>query len=252
MSDNYRNADNIIKTNDIVVSNQLFRAPAYIFSVYNKLYIKDRLSKYLDSEKFAKISTFGQYNKIKRSVLEETKEMQNVLWVGNSWGNFMREISQKIGEQGSFDVVEAAPRQSAKAKEKLKRSLNAKIILDDIEFYCPKKSRKRVKYDLVIAYFLLHEIPDKKKKRVIENLISLTTRSGKVMFIDYDKPKRFNIMKYPVMWINKLLEPFANSLMTKGLRSFVPEPKKYIWDKVNFFANMYQRTTIKRKRDYRP
>lgn len=248
MPDDYKNNDNNVKPNPVMTTEETFKLPAYISSVYNGLYMKGNLSKYLDSERFAKISTFGQYEKIKQSVLQEVKEMQNVLWVGNSWGNFMQDVARKISIQGSFDVVEAAPKQYSKLKEKLKNCSNAKVFLDDIEFYYPKKSRKRVKYDLVIAYFLLHELPDQKKKRVIESLISLTTRSGKVLFVDYDKPKNFNLLKFPVLWVNRLIEPFAESLMTKGLKTFVQEPEKYIWDKDVFFGNMYQRTTIKRKR----
>jgi len=248
MSDDNKKSENEINSNCVVAVPNPLGIPAYLSSVYDKIYIKGRLAKYLDTDRFANISTFGQYEKIKQSVLQEVKEMQNILWIGNAWGNLMREIAQGIGLQGSFDVVEAAPRQTARLKEKLKDCSNSKVMLDDIEFYYPKKSRKRVKYDLVIAYFLLHEMPDRKKKRVIESLISLTTRSGKIMFVDYDKPAKSNLLKYPVIWANRIIEPFAESLMTDGLEKFVPEPEKYIWEKVNFLDGLYQRTTIKRKR----
>ena len=68
------------------------------------------------------------------------------------------------------------------------------------------------------------------------------------MFVDYNKPAKYNLLKYPFMWVNRITEPFAESLMTDGLESFVSEPEKYIWDRITFLGGLYQRTTIKRKR----
>ena len=237
-----------LKSDAVSYNTTASSVPAYIKSVYGSIYVKGKFSSFFDSDFFANFSTCGQYKKIKKSVLAEIKEMQNVLFVGNANASFMQEIIKKIGKDAAFDIVEAVPVQAELAKNKLKQYPNAKIITDDIEFYYPKKSRKRVKYDLVIAYFLLHEMPDCKKSRVIESLISLTTRSGKILFVDYDVPHKCNVPAHIVKWLNFLIEPFAESLQTKGLESFVAEPEKYLWDKENFLAGMYQRTTIKRKR----
>ena len=68
-----------------------------------------------------------------------------------------------------------------------------------------------------------------------------------MIFIDYAQPKKFHPLKYPVKMLNRLYEPFAESLWYNEIQDFSPKTDKLIWDKKTFFGDMYQCVIAQRR-----
>ena len=58
-------------------------------------------------------------------------------------------------------------------------------------------------------FFLMHEILDDYKNIAITNLLKCVKKGGKVVFIDYHKPKTFNIFRLIKPIYFKIVEPYA-------------------------------------------
>ncbi len=218
------------------------RIPGYVTNLYKKAYMNRRYFNHLDNDFFAYISTFGNYGRLSRSLLEEVDSGDSVLQVGNSYGVLIKQIAEKVGENGFLEIIDVLPVQTNNARLKLSPWPFFKATNADAEFFTGSK------YDVIIAYFLLHELPDAKKSRVITNLLSLLTPHGKIVFIDYHRPDRFNFFKYLIIAVNRLIEPFAEAMMTKDIRDFSPDSSKYIWNTKPYFGGLYQKTTVKLKK----
>ena len=229
-------------TNNIKAKHTFLCIPGYITSLYKKAYMNHRYFNRFDSDFFAYLSTFGNYGRLSTSLLNEIDSGDSVLQVGNSYGVLIKQIAEKVGENGFFEIIDVLPVQTNNARLKLSPWPFFKATAADAEFF------KGSKYDVIVCYFLLHELPDAKKSRVIKNLLSLLTPHGKIVFIDYHHPHKFNIFKYLLIALNRLIEPFAESLMTKDIKEFIPKDSKYIWTVKPYFGGLYQKTIVKRKK----
>ena len=221
---------------------KLFRIPGYVTSLYKKAYMDRRYFNHFDSDFFAYLSTFGNYGRLSRALLEEIDTGDSVLKVGNSYGSLIKQIAEKVGEDGFVEIIDILPVQANNARLKLTPWPFFKATNADAEYF------KGNKYDVIICYFLLHELPDEKKSRVISNLLTLLTPHGKIVFIDYYRPHRFNYLRYFLIWLNRLIEPFAESLMNKEIRDFIKEDTRHIWRVKSYFGGLYQKTVVKFKK----
>ena len=162
--------------------------------------------------------------------------------LGNSYGWLVKDIAAKVGDKGLFEVIDAVPIQAESAGEKLSPWPHFKSIVKDIEHYHPSK-----KYDTIVCYFLLHEMPDKKKKRVIKNIASMLALNGRAVFIDYGTASKYHPLKYLLRAYNNIFEPFADSLFKTGIKDFTDDDNLHFVTKT-FFGGLYQKTimTIKK------
>lgn len=214
------------------------RVPSYISSLYRGFYMNKGWADFLDADWFATLSTFGFYSKLKRSLLEHIKPKSWTLMVGNSYGWLVKDIAAKVGDKGLFEVIDAVPIQAESAGEKLSPWPHFKSIVKDIEHYHPSK-----KYDTIVCYFLLHEMPDKKKKRVIKNIASLLALNGRAVFIDYGTASKYHPLKYLLRAYNNIFEPFADSLFKTGIKDFTDDDNLHFVTKT-FFGGLYQKTIM--------
>ena len=219
-----------------------YRIPSYLSSLYKHLYMNKRLADFLDADWFAVLSTFGFYSKLKRSLLEHVKPKSWTLQVGNCYGWLIKDVASKVGDKGYFEVIDAIPTQAESAGEKLAPWPHFKSVVKDIEHYHPSK-----KYDTILCYFLLHELPDKKKTRIIKHIASLLTLNGRAVFIDYGTASKYHPLKYLLRAYNNIFEPFAGSLFETSIKDFMDDDNLHFVTKT-FFGGLYQKTIMTVKR----
>ncbi len=97
------------------------------------------------------------------------------------------------------------------------------------------------------SFFLLHEMPDPYKRRVIDALLKAVRPGGKVVFIDYHEPHRAHPLKGLMSLIFDLLEPFAKSLWENDIESFAISTVDFVWSKQTYFGGLYQKTIARRR-----
>jgi ubiquinone/menaquinone biosynthesis C-methylase UbiE len=209
--------------------------PRYLSETYTWAYLNPRSVQLLDRELVVAIVLWYQHRNLRRKVLAEIEPGSSVLQTACVYGDFSPLLAQRIGVEGSLDIVDVSRAQVDKCAEKMRdypfASLRHLDVLDlgDGD------------YDTVCSYFLMHEVPDDYKHALVDIALNNIGPDGKVVFIDYHKPHWANPLKPVMSLVFDTLEPFAKSLWRKDIRDFASRPEKFRWHKESFFGGLYQK-----------
>jgi hypothetical protein len=101
-------------------------------------------------------------------------------------------------------------------------------------------------YDAVVCFFLLHELPDGHRRRVVDGLLDSVGPSGTIVFVDYHGPHRLHPLRLPMSLVCHFLEPFAKRLWHGEISSFATRPNDFAWRKTTYFGDLYQKVVATR------
>ena len=215
--------------------------PEYLKSVYGKRYFHPLIAKMFDDEWTAAVGSFFYGGKLTKSVVNEIMEGYDVLQLGLASGTFEREIAQKMNSKGNYVIEDIAPQHIEAFRPRVSAWLN--VTVRERDFTIPDNSL----YDAVIGYFVLHEMPDNRKRAVLKRAFEALKPNGKMIFVDYAPPEKSHPFGYAVKMFNRLYEPFAETLLYHEIESFAPKTDKLIWDKKTFFGGLYQCVIAQRR-----
>jgi SAM-dependent methyltransferase len=123
------------------------------------------------------------------------------------YGNFSAQLAQRVGPEGSLDVVDIVPIQVRNCRRKLTGHPHGRVRLADAA------DPGGGPYDAVCCFFLLHELPDYHKQVVIDALLDSVVPGGKVVFVDYHRPNLGHPLKGIMNFVFRTLEPYAPGLL---------------------------------------
>lgn len=215
--------------------------PEYLKSVYDGRYFHPLWTKMFDDEWAAALASFFMGGRLTKLVTNEIFEGQDVLQLGLASGSFEYQVASKMNGKGKYRIEDISPAHIEAIQPRISPWLNVSV--RERDFTIPTELR----YDVVICYFLLHELPDVRKTAAIRRALGSLKPGGRAIFIDYAAPVRFHPLKYPLKWFNRLYEPFAESLWHNEIESFAPKSNGFIWAKKTLFGNMYQCVIAQKK-----
>ncbi len=221
--------------------NQKPPVPEYLQEIYHWSYLNPRNVNWLDREPIVKSILWWQHKKLSSAVFSEIKPAASVMQVAAVYGEFSQNLARHIGGDGELKLVDVAPIQVQNTRIKLANYPQAEVCLGDAA------TMKDKCYDVVLCYFLLHEIPDDYKTRVLDNLLKHIKPDGKLVIVDYHKPHWAHPVKPITSLIFDFLEPFAKTLWRKTINDLTTEPEKYDWKFDQYFGGLYQRVVIQHK-----
>lgn len=216
------------------------KLPAYMNALFNKIYAKPRLCSILDDPRVVKILTFGASDKLVKELLKDVSKNAHVLQIGLTFGREIDAVYNKVKKNGKFDIFDISEEQIGLAAKKY-ANYNMTITKHDASEPWDEK------YDAVICYNLLRELPLKTRDKVMNNALSSLTTGGKVIFIDYAEPLFWNPIKWPLFWFNRLYRPFAESLWQKPVKSFCAQQNDYRWHTTLYHGGLFQKTVAVHK-----
>jgi len=223
------------------INNELV-VPDYLRDTYWWAYLHPLGVKFFDHTLIVNSILFGNYKKLRDAVVDELGvETGDVLQMAAVYGNISAKIANKITDANRLDVVDVAPIQLQNLSRKLGDYKNVQLIHQD----STALELQADSYDTVLVFFLLHEVPDVQKSRVLEQAIKTVKPDGKIIIVDYHQPKLFSPWRYMMIPVLKLLEPFAMSLWKREIISWLPE--KFVAKKISkqtYFWGLYQKITI--------
>lgn len=215
--------------------------PAYMHDVYDWAYLNPRNVALLDREIVVSLILWGNSRRLSQALLSEIHGWETVLQAAHVYGGLIPEIAAKLIDPAQLEVIDVAPVQAARAREKLRPFPGAVIRIGDAA-----KIQTTPK-DLVSCFFLLHEIPSDYKRRVVNRLLDHVGEGGKAVFVDYHRPHWLHPLKFPMMAIYKLFEPFAKELWDHEIADYATDPDAFTWRKETYFGGLYQKTVAKRR-----
>lgn len=211
--------------------------PKYMTEVYEWAYVDPKRVRFLDHNLIFRIILFFNDQKLVSAYLNEVKEGMHVWQVAHVYGDLIKQVADKVGPQGAFHLTDVTPIQIAQAERKLADKPWCKVIHCDAASFAGEQG---VDYDIICSFFLLHEVPDDKKRQIIDHMLEKLPKGGKAIFVDYSNPVKGHPVRYILKVVNYLLEPFSNALWKNEISHFASKADQFVWEKKTFFGGVYQ------------
>lgn len=217
--------------------------PTYIEACYGWAYLDRRNARLLDREAVVTAILFGNSRRLRNSLLSDISSGQSVLQVAHVYGKLIPEIARTVGPSGHLDVIDIVPLQAALARRKLRGLGQTHVRIADAS------DPGEHAYDVVSCYFLLHEVPDDKKRTIVEALLQRVAPGGRAVFVDYHRPSRLQPLRGFYRRLFERVEPYALSMWDHDIREFAGDPSSFRWEKRGFFGGVFQKTVAYRVRE---
>ena len=225
---------------NIVKSSKIVKVPAYSREIYGKIYNNEKVSRFLDDDRVVSFLTLGQQKRMVDDVVKEISTNSSVLQMGCTFGKQIEAVSEKVGAYGKYVIADVNAKQIERCR--------SKNIYQKIQFQSQDVSKGfSEKFDVVICYMLLHELPLTTRTKVINNALNCVDEGGKVIFIDYNNPSKWNVLRYLIKPFNRLYQPFAESMWQKSIESYATCKEHFSWRKKTYLGKMYQKTVAVRQ-----
>lgn len=215
--------------------------PAYLRTTYAWAYLSRVGCAVFDRQAVVNAILWGNARRLFDLVAVELEPGWAVLQPACVYGTFSRDLAALLGPQGRLDVSDAAPIQVALARRKLAATPQATA-----QLWNAAEPRSGV-YDAVVCFFLLHEVPDTCKARIVDALLACVRPGGKVVFVDYHRPGPLHPLRPIMRLVFAALEPFAASLWSRDIASYADRPDAFEWRKETCFGGLYQKVVAVRK-----
>jgi SAM-dependent methyltransferase len=204
--------------------------PDYLREVYRWAYLTPLATKLLDRQLVVQAILWGNAQRLIDDVLAELRPGDRVFQPAAVYGTFSSQVAARLGPSGRLDVRDIAPVQVALTRRKLAGCRQAHVA-------APAAGQ----YDVVACFFLLHEVPDAVKARIVPALLRLARPGGKVLFVDYHRPRGGHPLRPVMQRIFDWLEPFAHTMWRREVQDFAGAlTPRYRWRKTTRFGGLYQ------------
>ncbi|BCL75551.1 methyltransferase [Jeongeupia sp. HS-3] len=216
--------------------------PDYLVDVYDWAYVNPDQVDRLDHNLVVKTLLFCNDQRLMRAYLNEIEPGSRVWQVAHVYGDLVVRVADKVGAKGAFDLTDITPAQVAHGEAKLAAKPWANVIRADAATHAPD-----VPYDLICSFFLLHEVPDDKKREIVDNMLAQLPKGGKVVFVDYHRPSMWQPIRWILKAVNAWLEPFAYALWQNEISHYASKADDFSWDKRTYFGGVYQCVIVRHK-----
>jgi ubiquinone/menaquinone biosynthesis C-methylase UbiE len=188
---------------------------------------------------------WGNYSRLRDAVLAELGVALpgTTLQVACVYGDLTNRLSARVtAGAGNLDVVDILSIQLKNLRRKLPSHAPARLLrMDSTSLDLPTAS-----YDRALLFFLLHEQPARYREKTINELFRVVKPGGKIVIVDYAKPRWWHPLRY--LWRPMLaaLEPFALDLWQKDIVHSLPTSAINRLVRQYFFGGLYQQLVITR------
>ena len=205
---------------NLVKYSKLVKTPAYYKEFYAKFYENEKICRFLDNDKVLYVLSQGLYPQLVQDVVKEISPNSNVLQMGCTFGSQIEAVADKVGPYGHYKVIDISRKQLARCQNKI---VYNRV---DFEFYDARRALNQ-KFDAVICFLLLHEMPAVSRTKLINTALESVDEGGKVIFIDYNKPKN-NPFWWFIRAFNRIFQPFAEDLWKFNIQKHALNAEKFI------------------------
>jgi ubiquinone/menaquinone biosynthesis C-methylase UbiE len=219
--------------------------PEYLQKTYWWAYVHPNAVRVFERQWLVNLILWGNFARLRDAALQEMGDVIDgkVLQVACVYGNFTEHLVQRLGPQGSLDVIDVAPVQIKNLHAKLKNTSQVTVLRQDSnDLQFEDASR-----DAVVLFFLLHEQPVEVRRKTIAEALRVTKPGGKLIFVDYHRPVASNPFRYVMVPILTTLEPFAMDLWRGEIIDWLPSDTAISKvEKTTYFGGLYQKVVLTR------
>jgi ubiquinone/menaquinone biosynthesis C-methylase UbiE len=221
--------------------------PHYLESTYWWAYLHPRAVHIFERQWLVNLILWGNFARLRDAALAEMGAVINgrVLQVACVYGDFTENLVRRLGPKGRIDVIDVAPIQINNLHAKLKLAsadhsrVNA-LLQDSSDLHFADGS-----FEDVVVFFLLHEMPTEVRRKTVAEAFRVTKPGGKLIFVDYHKPRAWSPFRYLMVPVLTTLEPFAMDVWNHEITSWMPAGAAVAKvEKQTYFGGLYQKVVI--------
>jgi ubiquinone/menaquinone biosynthesis C-methylase UbiE len=230
---------------EIIGSHSNASVPDYLNAHYWWAYIHPRAVKLFERQWLINLILWGNYARLRDAALAEIGESLpgTTLQVACVYGDLTNCLSQRATTGGgSIDIVDVLPIQLKNLRNKLPAEAPARLLaMDSMDLKLPDAS-----YDRALVFFLLHEQPREWRERTLSEVVRVLKPGGKVIIVDYARPRWWHPLRYLFPILLAKLEPFALDLWQSEITNWLPSSCATKTHKRLFFGGLYQLVVSRR------
>lgn len=216
------------------VGNRGTALPDYLERTYWWAYLRPASIRIFDHKVIVSAILWGQYRRLSDTVLTRIAGGDRVLQLACVYGDLSQRLARQVGPEGALDIVDIAPIQIANIRRKL-------VGMDWVRASVADATTTRAgSFDCVLSFFLLHEMPDPLKRRVVDAALAAVAPGGMAMFVDYARPLRWHPLRPVMAAVFALLEPYAIAMWHTPIAALASHPQEFSWTRETRFAGLFQ------------
>lgn len=221
------------------------KAPAYLTAHYWWAYVHPRAIWVFERQWLVNLILWGNYRRLRDAAMAELGDALPgaTLQVACVYGDLTSHLADRVAlGRGRLDVVDVLPMQLENLRHKLPPAAPARLLaMDSADLGIPDAS-----YDRALLFFLLHEQPALHRQRTLSEVFRVVRPGGKIVIVDYARPRWWHPLRYLWQPLLAALEPFALDLWRHEIAHWLPATTRVVSRKQSFFGGLYQKIVINR------
>jgi ubiquinone/menaquinone biosynthesis C-methylase UbiE len=216
--------------------------PGYLSAHYWWAYIHPLAVRIFERQWLVNLILWGNYARLRDAALGELGETLpgTTLQVACVYGDLTNWLSERArAGDGAIDVVDILPVQLSNLRRKLPAGARARLLrMDSASLKLPDAC-----YDRALVFFLLHEQPRSWREKTLREVLRVVKPGGKIVIVDYARPRWWHPLRYLFPVLLARLEPFALDLWREDIASWLPSAGAQRLRRRRFFGGLYQMVT---------
>jgi ubiquinone/menaquinone biosynthesis C-methylase UbiE len=234
-----------LRGEEAVSLHPIAAVPHYLSAHYWWVYIHPNAVKFFERQWLVNLILWGNYTRLRDAALAELGEALpgRTLQVACVYGDLTNRLSRNAAAgYGAIDIVDVLPIQLRNLRRKLPKHAPVRLLsMDSAHLRLQDAS-----YDRALAFFLLHEQPRDCRAQTLRELVRVVKPGGKIVIVDYARPRWWHPLRYIWRPLLANLEPFALDLWREEIVDLLPRSRAICSRKDLFFGGMYQMVVVTR------
>jgi ubiquinone/menaquinone biosynthesis C-methylase UbiE len=221
------------------------KPPHYLTAHYWWAYVHPRAIWFFERQWLVNLILWGNYRRLRDAAMAELGNAipGTTLQVACVYGDLSGKLTRRVAAGGGrLDIVDVLPMQLENLRNKLPAGAPARLLaMDSADLRIPDAS-----YDRALLFFLLHEQPADHRQRTLSEVFRVVRPGGKIVIVDYARPRWWHPLRYLWRPLLAALEPFALDLWRHEIAAWLPAAARAESRKQSFFGGLYQKIVIRR------
>ena len=194
--------------------------PGYLERVYWWAYVRPGAVRLFERQWLVNLILWGNFARLRDAALDALGARLDgrTLQIACVYGNLTERLRRRLTPGGSLDVVDVLRVQLDNLGRKLRGDPRVGLIQGDSSALDVASAS----YDRALAFFLLHEQPEEVRRRTLAEALRILKPGGRLVIVDYHRPRRSHPLYLPMIAILKTLEPFALDLWRHEVAEWLP------------------------------
>jgi len=214
--------------------------PRYLSQTYWWAYVHPNAVRLFERQWLVNLILWGNFGRLRDAALDALGERLDgrTLQIACVYGDLTGRLRARLATGGSLDVVDILRVQLDNLARKIPGDPRVGLLQGDSAALDIADGA----YDRALLFFLLHEQPEDVRKRTLSEALRVVKPGGRLVIMDYHRPRRSNPLYAPMVAILKTLEPYAMDLWRHEIAEWLPAGVRIA--QRTYFGELYQLLTI--------